>query len=808
VNEPVKLRVVDDERRAEAGGPWAAFTDDGTAPVGIIVARIVMVFALCATVPTILGVSHGNRIFWTIGIAALPLFWVIAGFHVWRRICPLAVAGQLGRLVGLPGSRRASGWLAEHYLILQFAILWFALSLRLIATNGSAVWLAAFLVTLVVAAAIVSLVFGGKTWCNFICPVGVVEKIYTEPVGKAFASKKGTPIMTSACAPCVACKKHCPDIDLEQGYWKELPKRARVVYFAWPGVVVAFYVYYWLYAGNWDYYFGGSWAYEREQPATWLDDGFYFAAGVPRVIAAPLTLIVFGAVSLALFAAIEAVWAERVSRDRAADDAFAARLRVRHHMFAIAGFIAFVAFYFFAGQPSLRRLPDWAVRGTGAVVVFAASALFFRRFRRRESEHVQEKFAEKILKKWEWGDAPPSHDLRDIYLLHTERTKQRASRLRAYKETVRELVADGIVTRAELVILDSLRAQLGISDKDHQNVIDGLSAEDKQLFDPAYRGSAEQRDGQRDSTEALVREEIAAIERLAIAARAARAPREGGRASATLGFVRHVARWRGTEHAGHALSLLSSLEDRPEIGAARDALHAALEHLRCDETTAFAPEPFLALCGDASRYVRAAVVLVLARFDDDASRAALAEAACDEDVMVREAAARASSGRTKTPPDDSIRFGAEGRVETLTTIEKLVLLREVPLFAELGPSHLEELAAVVVERRFESGDVLCEEGETGDAVYLLVEGHVRVYTGGGPDGRPERALGELDPVACIGEMAVLDDAPRSATVRATERTRCLVLGGAGFKALLEEFPDITGLVMAELVRRMRGLIAT
>src|SRR5205814_1174650 len=137
----------------------------------------------------------------------------------------------------------------------------------------------------VVAAAIVSFVFGGKTWCNFLCPVGLVEKIYTEPSRNVIGAGE----LTSQCSPCVACKKHCPDIDLEQGYWKELPERGRrLAYFAWPGVVIGFYVYYWLYAGSWDYYFSGRWAYERTQPATWLDPGFFFVGGVPRVVAAPL----------------------------------------------------------------------------------------------------------------------------------------------------------------------------------------------------------------------------------------------------------------------------------------------------------------------------------------------------------------------------------------------------------------------------------------------------------------------------------------------------------------------------------------
>jgi hypothetical protein len=918
--------------KVKAGG-WTAFTDAGAAPTYLVAARVVLVLALCATVPTLLGVRHGNRILWTIAIASLPLFWVVAGYHVWRRICPLAVAGQLGRLVGRPGTKKVEGWLAENYLFLQLGLMLVGLTLRLVATNGSAYWLSGFLITVVIAAAIISFIYGGKTWCNFICPVGLVEKMYTEPARAAGGKNE----LNSQCAPCVACKKHCPDIDLEQGYWKELPERGRTVYFAWPGIVVAFYVYYYLYAGSWDYYFSGYWAYERTQPGTWLDDGFYFLGGIPRVVAAPLTLVAFGAASMALFVLAEKLLWKKFGKGLAAgsQELTDAKLLLRHRLLAIAGFTAFVAFYFFAGQPSLRRLPEWAVRGVGAAVVFAAAAIFFRRFRRQEAEYVQEKFAQKILKKWEWGDAPPSDDLKDIYLLHTERTKQRESRLRAYKETVRELVADGLVTRAELVILDSLRAQLGISDKDHQKVIGELSGEEKQLFDPAYQGSVEQRlKGQQYRKElerlvvetartgaaasagavaslraeygisddehatemarilgddgpvvGFVREEIAEIVKLGAAARATEAPetREAAnQESATVSFVGHLARWRGTEHAARALGLLGAIANRPEIAEAREALAvrprasvaivsalrgtapdellraliAALEGLWSNEAATFEPSAFLALCKDTSRYVRAAVAIVLSRFDDDVSRAALVAAFDDEDAMVRQAAVRALGARSRltrellqkaladkepmvrstavravsggtsgeypaaSDPDAMAQtvkgvgnagvfatLDANARVETLTEIEKLVLLRQVPMFAELAPDHLEELAEVVVERHFQPGSDLCREGDAGDAVFLLVKGKVKVFTGGGADGRPERVLSELGPGACIGEMAVFDAAPRSATVRATERTRALTLPGADFKGLLNQRPEMSQVIIAELVRRMRGLMA-
>ena len=97
------------------------------------------------------------------------------------------------------------------------------------------------------------------------------------------------------------------------------------------------------------------------------------------------------------------------------------------------------------------------------------------------------------------------------------------------------------------------------------------------------------------------------------------------------------------------------------------------------------------------------------------------------------------------------------------------------------------------------------EGDAGDAVYLIVKGKVRVFVGGGD--RPETTINELGPGACIGEMAVLDSAPRSATVRALERTRALRVPGAGFKRVMSERPEMSEAIVAELVRRMRGLMA-
>jgi CRP-like cAMP-binding protein len=130
----------------------------------------------------------------------------------------------------------------------------------------------------------------------------------------------------------------------------------------------------------------------------------------------------------------------------------------------------------------------------------------------------------------------------------------------------------------------------------------------------------------------------------------------------------------------------------------------------------------------------------------------------------------------------------------------------VPIFADLDAEDLEELAAIVEERRIEAGRDLFREGDVGDAVYLIVKGSVRVFVGG-TDDRPETTLSEQGAGACIGEMAVLDAAPRSATVRAIERTRALRVPGEGFKRVMSERPEMSEAIVAELVRRMRGMMA-
>ena len=84
-------------------------------------------------------------------------------------------------------------------------------------------------------------------------------------------------------------------------------------------------------------------------------------------------------------------------------------------------------------------------------------------------------------------------------------------------------------------------------------------------------------------------------------------------------------------------------------------------------------------------------------------------------------------------------------------------------------------------------------------------GCITTAPGGGE--RAETTLNELGPGSCIGEMAVLDREPRSASVQAVERTRTLRVPGEGFKRVMSERPEMSEAIVGELVRRMRVLNA-
>ena len=129
------------------------------------------------------------------------------------------------------------------------------------------------------------------------------------------------------------------------------------------------------------------------------------------------------------------------------------------------------------------------------------------------------------------------------------------------------------------------------------------------------------------------------------------------------------------------------------------------------------------------------------------------------------------------------------------------LFRKFALFAELDDRELAAVAAVAKSRRYAKDDVVFHADETGDVFCLIREGQVKV-TMISPEGK-EIILSMLGPGDFFGEMALLDDEPRSATVVATEPLDVVTIWRSDFLQILQENFSITKKVLAEMSKRLR-----
>jgi CRP-like cAMP-binding protein len=132
------------------------------------------------------------------------------------------------------------------------------------------------------------------------------------------------------------------------------------------------------------------------------------------------------------------------------------------------------------------------------------------------------------------------------------------------------------------------------------------------------------------------------------------------------------------------------------------------------------------------------------------------------------------------------------------TDQKLELLKQTPLLAELGRRELEEVGRLVDEIDVAAGKVLMRQGETGREFFVLVDGSVGIDR----DGTRVRALGPGD---FFGEIALLSEGPRTATATAETPTKLLVLGHREFHSLMTQYPSIQTSVLNCLASRLRGL---
>jgi HEAT repeat protein len=162
----------------------------------------------------------------------------------------------------------------------------------------------------------------------------------------------------------------------------------------------------------------------------------------------------------------------------------------------------------------------------------------------------------------------------------------------------------------------------------------------------------------------------------------------------------------------------------------------------------------------------------------------------DDDAWIRECSAFA------------MKYGEKSMVPpaALSLMDRILFFKHVPLFANLSPVDLKQVASIAEEEFFSDGEVIAQEGEMGDVMYIIVSGGVRVCSmrNGEEIEIARRGAGDY-----VGEMAIISREPRMASLVALGDVQALCIDQKSFEGLLRERPDVSLAVIRELNIRLR-----
>ena len=135
----------------------------------------------------------------------------------------------------------------------------------------------------------------------------------------------------------------------------------------------------------------------------------------------------------------------------------------------------------------------------------------------------------------------------------------------------------------------------------------------------------------------------------------------------------------------------------------------------------------------------------------------------------------------------------------MSLVQEFELLRQIPFFADMEAPRLKLLAFMSQRVAFDGGKTLFKQGDSADAAYLIIEGEadILVETPTGPV-----TIATLGANDILGEMAILCDVPRTATVRAKTRLVALRIAKEPFLRMVREFPNMAVSIMRELAHRL------
>ena len=489
-----------------------------------------------------------TTLFWGAIVPSSIFILLVFGHEVWRRICPLSFLSQIPRALGKQrqfkrenpntgkvryelAKVKSDSWLGQNYPYVQFGWLFVGLCGRILFFNADRLVLALWILFTIAAAITVGYLYGGKSWCNYFCPMAPVQQIYSEPGGllSSKAHISDTSITQSMCrtvlpdgkeqSACVACQNPCIDIDSERVYWDSLNKpEVSWLRYGYVGLVIGYFVYYYLYAGSWDYYVSGAWARQTDQLSSLLSPGFYIfgqAINIPKIVAVPLTLGASTAIGYRVGRSIEQS-AKSYSRQR--------NLKLSpdviwHRIFTLCTFFIFNFFFIFGGRPLVQLMPIWVQYVYELALVLLSTLWVYKTWRLSSDLYSRENLASRFRKQLEKlkldvsqyveGRSLSDLNTHEVYILAKVLPGfTREKRHTAYKGVVRESLEEGYANySSSLEVLQQLRQELGITDDEHRQVLEELGIEDPELLNPDRKRSLENQirlTGYRKSLERLM----------------------------------------------------------------------------------------------------------------------------------------------------------------------------------------------------------------------------------------------------------------------------------------------------------------
>ena len=470
---------------------------------------------------TICRPGIGNDIFWNIGLP-LVILAVLLSHELWRRICPLSFVSQLFRALGWQRTvlNRAgkpqvaaiseSSWLARHHIQLQWSLLIAGLSLRLLIVNSNGPILALLFAASLLAALISGWAYGGKTFCQYLCPFAPAQQILSGPRSLLSSqahlggSSKTTQSMCRTVgaqgqdiSTCVACAKPCFDIDAERTYWQSLSGKRGMAWawYSYPGLILAFFLLIQSDApagasgygidylrSNLFTYDGrlAAMAWQSLLPAGWPQ--------LPRLLAVPALLSAGGVVSERLFHQIEQLQRHQL---RAASPELA-KERAIHRTRLLATFTAINTYFFFKGN-LLDSGTTLLSLELNLVIVAISSVWLYRNWDRDRGLYERESTSTSLRRRLaklgpdlqpllagrQLDDLSPGEVFVLANALPVQETSQRRS---IYLDVLRDLISQGRLDRtASLKALVDLRTSLGLDDVDHQSALEILTSEDARI---------------------------------------------------------------------------------------------------------------------------------------------------------------------------------------------------------------------------------------------------------------------------------------------------------------------------------------